>query len=38
MAKVFDPEYFKKLSYVKQIRLLKIINSGIKNPDSKMGC
>jgi len=37
MARYFSKEYFLSLSADKQIRLEKIIASGIQNPNSKMG-
>lgn len=34
----FNPAYFATLSKDHQVRMLKCLNSGIKNPDSEMGC
>jgi protein-arginine kinase len=37
MARFFDPEYFDGLPPAQQERLERIINTGLKNPDSIMG-
>jgi len=37
MARHFDPHYFNSLSGDMQARLLRIINTGIQNPESQMG-
>ncbi len=37
MARYFSEEYFLSLDENKQERFIKIINSGIENPDSQMG-
>lgn len=37
MARHFDAEYFSSLDSDKRERLLKIVATGIKNPDSQMG-
>jgi len=37
MARHFDGDYFRQLAKVDQQRLLKIIATGIENPDSAMG-
>ena len=38
MAQAFDAEYYKTLTEDQQIRLLTCCLSGVKNPDSCMGC
>jgi len=38
MAQAFDEEYYKTLNEEQQIRLLTCCLSGVKNPDSCMGC
>lgn len=35
---VFDTEWFKTLSEKDQDHLMRIVNSGVENPDSEMGC
>ena len=37
-AKFFDGGYFKNLTADKQQRLLKIVKSGLDNPESEVGC
>lgn len=37
MARFFDPEYFDGLPPAQQVRLERIINTGLENPDSIMG-
>merc|ERR1711935_922419 len=38
MAQAFDADYYKTLTEDQQIRLLTCCLSGVKNPDSCMGC
>ena len=37
-AVVFDVDYFNSLNKSQKVRLLKCVKSGIKNPDSTVGC